>query len=90
MKIPRFPLPFRTVLAGAALFLAGLTPRVLAQCAMCKVVANREKASGGSVADGISASVMFLIALPLVISAGFSFALWRSYRHPETEDPRED
>ncbi|TAH39591.1 MAG: hypothetical protein EYC70_02040 [Planctomycetota bacterium] len=50
------------------------------QCAMCKETLEAEKASGGSLSDGISLSILFMLSLPLLILGGFSLALWRAYR----------
>lgn len=53
---------------------------LLAQCDMCKEAVDGDKAAGGSVADGISMSILFMLALPPLVLGGFGFAVWRSYR----------
>ena len=69
----------RTVLAGAAVCLLLAAPRAAAQCAMCKEAVDGSKAAGGGLADGISASILFMLSLPLLIGGGFGVAIWWAY-----------
>ncbi|KAA3606109.1 MAG: hypothetical protein DWQ01_18120 [Planctomycetota bacterium] len=55
------------------------------QCAMCKEAVDNDKAAGGGIADGISYSILFMLALPLLVLSGFGFAVWRAYRNAPRE-----
>lgn len=68
------------LLLAAAAALALLPAEAWTQCAMCKETVDGDKAAGGSLADGISLSILFMLSLPPLIFGGFGFALWRAYR----------
>ena len=72
----------RTLLPAMAalLILAIAAEPALAQCAMCKEAVDADKAAGGSVADGISYSILFMLSLPPLVLGGFGLAVWRAYR----------
>ena len=72
-------------LAAVVLFLI-LGDDLAAQCAMCKETVDSDKASGGNLADGISGSILFMLALPVTVLGGFSLALWRAYRNAPPQD----
>ncbi|HEX9793518.1 MAG TPA: hypothetical protein VGC54_05995 [Planctomycetota bacterium] len=74
------------LVATVASFLLHAAPAAVAQCAMCKEAVDADKALGGGLADGISMSILFMLALPVSVLGGFSFAIWRAYRNAEADD----
>lgn len=48
-----------------------------AQCAMCRAVAESSEAGGSSIADGLNAGIVYLMAFPYLLLGGVGYAIYR-------------
>ena len=51
------------------IFFLFLSSEIVAQCAMCKAVAESNRKSGGSIANGLNTGILYLMAVPYIILA---------------------
>ncbi len=52
-----------------------------AQCAMCKAVVESGEQGGSSVADGLNAGIVYLMAFPYLLMGAVGFAIYRYKKH---------
>ncbi len=51
-----------------------------AQCAMCKTIVDTGAQNGSTVAAGLNMGILYLLGVPFLSIAIFSYAVWRRWK----------
>jgi hypothetical protein len=57
---------------------------LLAQCPMCRATAESNLANGGTEGQGLNRGILYLLAMPYLLSAVLGYIWWRN-RRPDHE-----
>lgn len=66
------------------ILLAWLPIDGIAQCAMCKAVAETSQQGGSSVADGLNSGILYLMFFPYLLMGAVGFAIYRHRKSPRS------
>ncbi|HRG68333.1 MAG: hypothetical protein JNL65_09320 [Saprospiraceae bacterium] len=64
------------ILIGLTLVLILVQQTVFAQCPMCKMAAESNMKSGGSVGKGLNTGILYLLAMPYIIVSILAY-IWK-------------
>ena len=59
---------------------------VVAQCPMCRMAAESNLQQGGSMARGLNTGILYMLALPYILVAGFGYFWWQQRKKEEREN----
>lgn len=66
-----------------AFTLSAVHTQVKAQCAMCTATVESDNANGGTMAKGLNAGILFLLAAPYLAVAVGGFIWYKKYRRKD-------
>ena len=62
------------------LLFIGITLSTMAQCAMCKAVAESDLEGGGTAAQGINEGIIYLMFIPYILIGGAGYFIYKHYK----------